>query len=105
MKYRVPIAAGAAALIVVAGALPASALYAGTKTCTGSSYVYTTGTSTGLHAHQHKGPDIRERTYDGNMFLQQTTRYYSGGQGTYQGNVYGTLWYSNVSSASIGCDY
>jgi hypothetical protein len=107
MKVRIGLAAGALALgIALAPALTASAatyIIAGTKSCTGSSRVYTVGVASGNHYHTHYGPDVRERSFEGNPFVYKTTYYYSGGLGTYTGYVSANT-FGDVSSASIACD-
>ncbi len=79
-------------------------IYTPSKTCSGSSYVYTTGVASGNHSHTHIGATVRDRTFEGLPFVYKTTRYYSGAQGTYKGLIAANV-FGDVRSATIACDY
>lgn len=108
MKQRYALIAGLMASGLVLGpavsATAAGSINAGTRTCTGSSSVYTRALAAGAHHHTHYGPDFRQRDFAGNPFVAKTTYYYSGGKGTYTGQVIAD-WLGDIHSASIGCDY
>lgn len=119
IRGRAAAVAGAilAAVLAMAPALPASAasyINLGPRTCSGSSYLYSSGTANWNTTHKLvlTNGNVAIRGFVNHTASYQTSRYYTGLQGTVNRDGYSFVTLSgvipagsNVSSAFASCDY
>ncbi len=109
-----PAIALALSLTPPVAAQAATSITLGPRSCTGSSYLYSTGVANFSTVHKLvlTNGNVAIRNFVNTTGAYRTDRYYTGLQGTVNRNGYSFVtlsgvWFggANVSSASLSCDY